>query len=122
MNARILVVDDNEQNRYLATFLLERAGHWVRSCVDGPEALRATEAESWDLILLDIQLPGMDGFAVLNRMRERRELDRTPIVAVSSYAMPGDHDSALNAGFAETIVKPIDPYTFAATIARHLER
>lgn len=120
MSARILVVDDNEQNRYLAAFLLERAGHHVTTCEDGPTALRAVEDGAWDLVLLDIQLPGMDGFAVLRQMRDLRGLDQTPVIAVSSYAMPGDREAALGAGFADSIEKPIDPYTFTATVARHL--
>jgi len=116
MSSRILMIEDNEQNRYLATFLLERNGYQVESAVDGASGVRAAESNPPDIILLDIQLPQMDGHAVARALRELRELDGTPIIAVTSYAMVGDREKSLAAGCDGYIEKPIDPDTFVDTI------
>jgi CheY-like chemotaxis protein len=73
-----------------------------------------------DLILLDIQLPGMDGYAVARTLRSRPKLQKVPIVAVTSYAMPGDREAALEAGCNGYIEKPIDPDTFMEKVKEHL--
>lgn len=116
MSSRILMIEDNEQNRYLATFLLERNGYRVESAVDGASGVRAAASNPPDIILLDIQLPQMDGHAVARALRELRELDGTPIIAVTSYAMVGDREKSLAAGCDGYIEKPIDPDTFVDTI------
>ncbi|MBL0892005.1 MAG: response regulator [Gemmatimonadaceae bacterium] len=122
MSSRILMIEDNEQNRYLATFLLERNGFQVESAVDGAAGLRAAASNPPDIILLDIQLPKMDGHAVARALRELRELDRTPIIAVTSYAMVGDREKSLAAGCDGYIEKPIDPETFVDTIRDIVEQ
>ncbi|MBX9856964.1 MAG: response regulator [Gemmatimonadaceae bacterium] len=122
MSSRILMIEDNEQNRYLATFLLERNGFQVESAVDGAAGLRAAASNPPDIILLDIQLPQMDGHAVARALRELRELDRTPIIAVTSYAMVGDREKSLAAGCDGYIEKPIDPETFVDTIRDIVEQ
>lgn len=122
MSSRILMIEDNEQNRYLATFLLERNGFQVESAVDGAAGLRAAASNPPDIILLDIQLPQMDGHAVARALRELRELDRTPIIAVTSYAMVGDREKSLAAGCDGYIEKPIDPDTFVDTIRDIVEQ
>jgi len=113
---RILLIEDNEQNRYLATFLLERHGYRVEMAVDGRSGVDAATTAPPDLILLDIQLPGMDGHAVARTLRGIPTLARVPIIAVTSYAMVGDREKVLAAGCDGYIEKPIDPDTFVATI------
>jgi two-component system cell cycle response regulator DivK len=108
----VLVIEDNEQNRYLATFLLEQRGYRVVSAPDGPRGIAAASALDPLMILLDIQLPLMDGYAVARALRAVETLHATPIVAVTSYAMPGDREKALEAGCSGYLEKPIDPGTF----------
>jgi CheY-like chemotaxis protein len=114
----ILLIEDNEQNRYLTTFLLEHHAYQVVSACDGPTGIAAALRPA--LILLDIQLPGMDGHAVARRLRGNADLRDTPIVAVTSYAMPGDREIAIDAGCNGYLEKPIDPETFVSEIQRLL--
>ena len=118
MNRTILLIEDNEQNRYLATFLLEQNGYRVVSAVDGPAGIAMAQQLLPDQILLDIQLPGMDGYAVARALRGVVALRETPIIAVTSYAMVGDREKALGAGCNGYIEKPIDPDTFVSEIRR----
>jgi len=120
MSRTILMIEDNEQNRYLATFLLERRGHRVISRPDGPSGVEEARRLQPDAILLDIQLPGLDGYAVARALREVAALARTPIIAVTSYAMVGDREKCLAAGCNGYIEKPINPETFATEIEAHL--
>jgi two-component system, cell cycle response regulator DivK len=120
MNKSVLLIEDNEQNRYLVTFLLERSGYSVTACVDGARGIDAARSLTPALVLLDIQLPVMDGYAVARALRQNDALRRTPIVAVTSYAMPGDREKALEAGCTGYIEKPINPETFVAEIERVL--
>ncbi len=112
MSRTILLIEDNEQNRYLTTFLLEQHGHRVVSAPDGLRGIELARTLVPHLILLDIQLPTMDGYAVAQALRD------IPIIAVTSYAMPGDREKALAAGCNGYIEKPINPDTFAAEIER----
>ena len=118
MQRTILLIEDNEQNRYLATFLLERHGYKVVSVAYGPRGIELARTLQPDLILLDIQLPVMDGYAVARALRGIESLRNTPITAVTSYAMVGDREKALAAGCTGYIEKPIDPETFVAEIER----
>ena len=118
MKHRILLIEDNEQNRYLATFLLERRGHEIACASDGPAGIARAAQFRPDLILLDIQLPGLDGYAVARELRRNPDLRAIFIVAVTSYAMPGDREKALAAGCTGYIEKPIDPDTFADEVER----
>jgi len=120
MTARILLIEDNEQNRYLTTFLLEKHGFSVTHAPDGPTGIDLATRETFDLILLDIQLPGMDGYAVARTLRGNPELPRVPIVAVTSYAMAGDREKILAEGCDGYLEKPINPETFVADVTRHL--
>ena len=120
MNRTVLMIEDNEQNRYLATFLLERRGHSVVSSADGPSGIEEAARLRPDIILLDIQLPGLDGYAVARALRQNPALDAIPIVAVTSYAMPGDREKALEAGCTGYLEKPIDPDTFVDSIEHFL--
>lgn len=118
MNRAVLLIEDNEQNRYLVTFLLERSGYTVSAFADGPGGVAAARRMTPALVLLDIQLPGMDGYAVARALRQNDALRRIPIVAVTSYAMPGDREKALEAGCSGYIEKPINPDTFVNEVER----
>jgi two-component system cell cycle response regulator DivK len=117
----ILLIEDNAQNRYLTTFLLEQHGHRVVSEPDGRLGIETAKSLAPDLILLDIQLPKMDGYAVARALREIPLLCQIPIVAVTSYAMVGDREKCLAAGCTGYLEKPINPETFAAEIGQFLE-
>lgn len=112
----VLLIEDNEQNRYLATYLLEHAGFKVVSAESGREALSLVTDLTPVIILLDIQLPGMDGYQVARELRTREALKAVPIVAVTSYAMIGDKEKALEAGCTGYIEKPIDPERFVSQV------
>lgn len=118
---RVLVIEDNEKNMYLIRFLLENAGHEVVTARDGRSGIETAAAIKPDLILLDIQLPVMDGYEVARAIRRNGNLDDTPIVAVTSYAMPGDREKTIDAGCDGYLEKPIDPDTFAAVIGGYLK-
>lgn len=120
METVILLIEDNEQNRYLATFLLEHSGFRVVAAEDGPGRIALAAQLRPALILLDIQLPEMDGYAVARELRRKPELQGIPILAVTSYAMVGDREKALEAGCTDYVEMPINPETFVAEIRRHL--
>lgn len=120
MRARILVIEDNEQNLYLTTFILEKHGYEVIQAREGSEGARLAGQVGPDLILLDIQLPEMDGYAVAQALRSNPALDGVPIVAVTSYAMVGDRERILAAGCTGYIEKPINPDTFVSQVAAHM--
>ena len=122
MSATILLVEDNEQNRYLVTFLLERSGHRVTVAPDGPSGLALARQRPFDLVLLDIQLPGLDGHAVARALRADPITRDLPIVAVTSYAMAGDREQILAAGCNGYLEKPIDPDTFVADVTGFLRQ
>ncbi len=120
MSARILLIEDNPQNRYLVTFLLAARGHQVLTAETGPQGLAAAATARPDLILLDIQLPVMDGHAVARALKSDPALRSIPVIAVTSYAMVGDREACLEAGAEGYIEKPINPETFVAEIERFL--
>jgi len=120
MKPKILLIEDNEQNRYMETFLLEKHGYEVVPAVDGPTGIELADKVQPCLILLDIQLPQMDGYAVARALRRNPALSDIPIVAVTSYAMMGDREKALGAGCNGYLEKPINPETFVADIEHHL--
>jgi CheY-like chemotaxis protein len=116
----ILLIEDNDQNAYLTTYLLEKSGCqvvWVKS---GLQGIVTAERVTPDLILLDVELPEMNGYAVARELRKRPSLAVVPIIAVTSYAMVGDREKALDAGCTDYIEKPINPDTFVSQVARHL--
>ena len=118
--ARILIIEDNEQNLYLESFILQKNGHEVMQARNGETGIAMAAQTRPALILLDIQLPGMDGYAVARELRKNPDIATVPIVAVTSYAMAGDRDRILEAGCTDYIEKPINPDTFHAEIARYL--
>jgi CheY-like chemotaxis protein len=119
---RVLVIEDNAQNLYLVRFLLEKHGYHVHEARDGRLGVTLASELRPDLILLDIQLPMLDGYAVAAEIRKDPELRDTPIIAVTSYAMVGDREKALASGATDYIEKPIDPNTFVDQISKHLPR
>jgi CheY-like chemotaxis protein len=105
--ARVLVVDDKPSNRELLRTALEHAGHEVLEAGEGEAALALMRSARPALVLLDIQMPGLDGYAVLERVLADEELRRIPVVAVTAYAMAGDSQRGKLAGFREYITKPV---------------
>lgn len=120
MKGKILLIEDNEQNAYLVNYLLSARGWHVVRAANGPSGLKLAETESPAMILLDIQLPGMDGYEVARELRAKTHLVGIPIIAVTSYAMPGDRENCLAAGCTDYIEKPINPATFADQVEEHL--
>jgi CheY-like chemotaxis protein len=118
MSPVVLLIEDNEQNRYLATFLLQQHGYQVVAAGNGPRALEVVQSMVPDVILLDIQLPAMDGYTVARLLRGMDSLRATPIIAVTSYAMVGDREKSMAAGCNGYIEKPIDPETFVSEVER----
>lgn len=121
MNPTILLIEDNEQNRYLTTFLLERQGYQVHQAETGLEGLALAARLRPDLILLDIQLPGMDGHAVARAIKSDPQLRAIPIIAVTSYAMVGDREKCFAAGAEGYIEKPINPESFVGEVESFLQ-
>lgn len=116
---KILVIEDNEQNMYLIHFLLESHGLTVLEALNGQDGISLAHEEKPDLILLDIQLPGMDGYEIARIIRNSSDIGDIPIVAVTSYAMAGDREKILAAGATDYIEKPINPETFIDQIRIH---
>ena len=118
--AKILVIEDNEQNLYLTTFILQKNGHEIIQATNGETGIAQAAQTLPDLILLDIQLPGMDGYTVAEELRRIPGMAQTPIIAVTSYAMPGDRERILESGCTSYIEKPINPATFHMEISQFL--
>jgi CheY-like chemotaxis protein len=116
----ILIIEDNEQTLYLLTFILEKHGYDVIQARDGRAGIELAGQVKPALILLDIQLPVLDGYAVARELRSNPALTDIPIVAVTSYAMTGDRERILAAGCTSYIEKPIDPDTFVSQIEQCL--
>jgi two-component system CheB/CheR fusion protein len=106
---RILVVDDNVDGRETMAILLELSGHEVRTAEDGPSALRVAEEFRPDVILLDIGLPGMDGYQVAQRIRANPALHSIRLIALTGWGQDSDRERSQNAGFDLHLVKPVDP-------------
>ncbi len=117
---KILIIEDNAQNLYLMKYLLEHDGMEIISATDGREGIEKAISEVPDAILLDIQIPLLDGYAVARELRKNKCLDSIPIIAVTSYAMPDDREKCLAAGATGYIEKPIDPDRFANQIRSYL--
>jgi CheY-like chemotaxis protein len=117
----LLIVDDNPENLKLILMVLANAGHELVTAADALQALRAIEQRMPDLILLDLQLPGMDGLELTRRLRARPETQAVPIVAVTAYAMKGDENKARDAGCDGYLVKPIDKRLLREVVKSYLE-
>jgi len=117
---KILYIEDNDQNFYLVSFILGKKGYDVIRARDGREGVDLATTLQPGLILLDIQLPVMDGYATARELRAHPALAGTPIIALTSYAMAGDREKALSAGCTGYIEKPINPRIFVAQIEEYL--
>lgn len=120
MNDQLLVIEDNANNFYLMKFLLERHGFSVIGAGNGRLGIELALERRPRVILLDIQLPEMDGYDVAATLRSHPELNSIPIIAVTSYAMAGDRERILGAGATGYIEKPINPDTFVDEIKEYL--
>ena len=120
MNSRILVVDDNPTNLKLAVSLLEFEGHLVSQARNAEEALRMIQESMPTLILMDIQMPGLDGLSLTRQLRQNPATRDICIVAITSFAMKGDDQKARESGCDGYITKPIDTRTFPAQVAQFL--
>ena len=118
---RILVVEDNETNLYLITFILRKNGYEVIEARSGEDGIEMAIKEKPDLIIMDIQLPQIDGLETTRRIRASEADHRIPIVALTSYAMTGDREKALAAGCTGYIEKPINPETFMGEVEKYLK-
>lgn len=122
MNNKLLIIEDNEQNLYMMRFLLERNGFTIIGTENGRKGIEMALTCKPLAILLDIQLPEMDGYAVAAELKKHSELEKVPIIAVTSYAMVGDRENILAAGATGYIEKPINPETFVAEIIQYLPK
>jgi CheY-like chemotaxis protein len=113
---KILVIEDNDRNRYLISFILKGEGITVIEAINGEEGVGMALQERPDLILMDIQLPGIDGYETTRRIRASPGGNTVPIVALTSYAMTGDREQALAAGCTGYIEKPLNPDTIVSDI------
>lgn len=120
MSKRILVIEDHEENRRLLRDLLTSFGYELIEAVTGEEGLTAAEAERPDLILMDIQLPGIDGYETTRRIKAKPALNHIPVIAVTSYALSGDDVKAFAAGCDAYVTKPFDPAELLKKIREHL--
>jgi two-component system cell cycle response regulator DivK len=120
VSKRILVVEDQEDNRQILRDLLGNAGYELIEAENGEEALAAVARQRPDLILMDIQLPVMDGYEATRRIRTNPDLKSVPIIAVTSYALAGDESKALAAGCDGYVSKPYSPRELLAKVRAHL--
>jgi len=118
---KILIVEDNLMNMELATDLLDASGYVVIQAGTAEEAVGLAGAESPDLILMDISLPGMDGLEATGVLKQGPKTKDIPVIAMTAHAMKGDEEKALAAGCAGYITKPIDTREFPKEIARFIE-
>jgi CheY-like chemotaxis protein len=117
---RVLVVDDNATNCKLVAYLMKASGYTVDTALDAEAATEVIRASRPDVILMDIQLPGIDGLELTRRLKADPATRDIVIIAVTAYAMKGDQARALDAGCDDYIAKPIDTRALPETIARHL--
>lgn len=117
---RILVADDRPSSRELICAVLDSAGYEILEAVDGEDALEKALHNPIDLVILDLQMPKIDGFGVVSALRKQERFAATPILALTASAMPGDRERALEAGFSSYIAKPIDLKALRAEIRRFL--
>jgi len=121
MSQRILVVEDNDRNRRLLRILLKARGYEVTEAVTGEEAMKYLKDHKPDLILMDIQLPNVDGLEMTRKIKSNPKTADIPIVAVTAYAMKGDRERILEAGCDGYISKPIDTRRLALLVAEILK-
>jgi CheY-like chemotaxis protein len=119
---KVFIAEDNAVNRELLRELLESRGYTVVEACDGAEALRMIEQTQPDILLLDIGMPVLDGFAVVRQVRQNPRLSALPAVALTAYAMQGDRERILNSGFDGYLSKPINARSLAEELDRLLRK
>ena len=120
MSKRILVIEDHEDNRRILRDLLTSAGYESLEAVTGEEGVALAETQRPDLILMDIQLPGLDGYEATRRIKANPALRHIPVIAVTSYALSGDDVKAREAGCDAYVTKPFSPRALLATVREYL--
>ena len=118
---KILIVEDNEKNMKLVRDILRHQGFETIEAVNGLDGVRLAEEQRPDLVLMDIQLPDIDGMEALGRIRADRSLDAVPVLAVSASVMPDDQQKIISSGFDAFITKPINLKQFVETVQRFLQ-
>ncbi len=118
--SRILIADDRPSSRELLRLVLERSGYDVIEAADGQQALERARTENPDLILLDLQMPGLDGYGVLAALRGETRFQNLPVLALTASAMRGDREKIMAAGFTDYLAKPAGPEIVRETVARFL--
>ena len=116
MSARVLIIDDTPASLELMKYLLEASGYAVMTATTGPKGIAAARRDVPDLVLCDVQLPGMDGMDVAREFRDAPALAGVPMVAVTAFDLPGDRSRLLAAGFDGYVPKPIEVETFCAEV------
>jgi len=121
MSHTILIIEDNPANMKLATTVLSKANYQVISATDAEAGLALVKAELPDLILMDVQLPGMDGLTATGLLKQDPATQNIPVIALTAFAMKGDRERMLDGGCDDYVTKPIDYKAFLVTVARHLQ-
>lgn len=116
---KVLIIEDNENNLYLMRKILQKVGYTVIEARDGATGVELAITKKPNIILLDIQLPVLDGYSVIKKIRENEITKDVIIITVSSYAMEGDKEKALVAGCNDYIEKPIDPQSFIEILKKY---
>jgi two-component system cell cycle response regulator DivK len=120
MKRLVLIIEDNDANRYLARFILEKNGFEVAAAANGAEGVRIAGERTPDLVLMDIEMPEMDGYEAAGRLRAAPATAKVPIMAFTSYAHPADRERALAQGFSDYLEKPFDVDEFVRRVIRLL--
>ncbi len=118
----VLVIEDNELNMKFARTLLEIGGYTVIEAIDAETGIRLIREHQPDMILMDLQLPGMDGLSATRLIKSDPVLQDIPVIALTAYAMSRDEEKAKEVGCAGSITKPVDPKSFLETVARYLQQ
>ncbi len=121
MSKRILIIEDQEDNRRIMTDMLNAAGFEVIEAVNGEDGVSMAESHVPDLILMDIQLPGVDGYEATRRIKAQPALGAIPIIAVTSYALSGDDKKAFEAGCDAYLAKPFSPRELLAKVREFVQ-
>jgi len=122
MPRKVLLIEDNDKNRKLVTILLKAKGYEIIEAITGEEALSCLQTCKPDIILLDIQLPYMDGLTLAKRIKSQPETKDIPIIAVTAYAMKGDKEKMLDSGCDAYVSKPIDTRSLPLIVASFIEK
>ena len=122
MKPTILIIEDNEQNMYMLSYLLTKSNYNVIEAFNGLDGFRLAHENNPEIILIDIHLPDMDGYEICNKLRHNGLPKGTTIIAVTSYAMSGDREKAIEAGADGYLEKPINPETFVSEMENIIKK